>query len=373
VSGKVAQYEQEFAKRTGASFAVAFAFARTGLAAILRGAGLQPGDDVLLSPLTCKVVPLAILGAGLRPVYADIRADTLNLDTNRLDAAITPNTRAILFQRTYGNPAGADQAASAARARGLLFIEDCAQCMPGADAWLGDAAVFSNNPGKPLSAGSGGIAVVREAALARGVTAYRDELPATTGIASVRTRTEAWIRNRVLSPALYWPAFEFTRRYAASYTQRPVTSEIEGEFKAAGARIDEAQAEAGLKSLEHADRIAAKRTEICRRYAAALRGVPGVEMPCIGEQPLYWFPVLVSHKEQLLEKARRSRIEIVPWPIRAPIYPLIDVGRLEAYGYRAGSCPIAEEVAARLIGLPTHGLVTDNDVRRTITLLKQHT
>jgi hypothetical protein len=104
-----------------------------------------------------------------------------------------------------------------------------------------------------------------------------------------------------------------------------------------------------------------------------LREVPGLELPGTNEQPLYWFPVLVAHKQPLLEKARRSRIEIVPWPIRAPIYPLMDVGRLEAYGYRAGSCPIAEDVATRLIGLPTHGLVTDNDVRRTITLLKQHT
>ena len=73
-------YEQAFADRVGARFAIAFGFARHALTSLLEGAGLKPGDAVILSPLTCKVVPLALLWLDLRPVYADLDTRTLNLD-----------------------------------------------------------------------------------------------------------------------------------------------------------------------------------------------------------------------------------------------------------------------------------------------------
>ena len=64
--------------------------------------GIGPSDEVVLSPLTCKVVPLTLLSLKIKPLYADVSADTLNLDPAAVRRAIGPRTRAILFQHTYG-------------------------------------------------------------------------------------------------------------------------------------------------------------------------------------------------------------------------------------------------------------------------------
>jgi dTDP-4-amino-4,6-dideoxygalactose transaminase len=368
----VAEYERQFAERTASPFAVAFTYARTALAAILEAAGLVPDDEVVLSPLTCKVVPLAILGAGLRPRYADIRPGSLNLSVAALAGATGERTRAVLFQRTYGNASGVAETAGFAREHGLLFVEDSAQCMPTPAAWCGDAAIFSNNPGKPLSAGSGGVAVIRDGGLAERVTAARAALPVAPRRAALQSRAEAWIRNRLLGPALYWPAFRLNRRLAATYRPRPLAIELADEFKGVAARINGTHARAGLAALAQADAIARHRIACCDHYGRALDDVRALELPVRSGEPLYWFPVLVPRKDELLRKAQRRRVEIVPWPVRMPIYPLTDPAALANYGYQTGSCPVAEDVARRLVGLPTHPLVRERHRNAVIALLTEH-
>jgi dTDP-4-amino-4,6-dideoxygalactose transaminase len=366
----VVDWERSFSERTAAPFAVSFAYARTALAALLTAAGLEPGDEVLLSPLTCKVVPLALLAAGLKPVYQDIRADTLNLDATALEPRPIARARAVLFQRTYGNAAGVNEAAAFARAHGLFFVEDCAQCMPSRSAWCGDAAIFSSNAGKPLSAGSGGVALMRNGALADRVRSARDALPGIGRVTAIRSTAEAWVRNHALTPARYWTAFNLNRRMDPSYHVRPLAIELRDEFTALAARLHPAQAAAGLQALADADAVARHRTECCDSYATMLRDVPGVELPCRGGEPLYYFPVLTERKEAVLRAAQERRLEIIAWPVRAPIYPLEDTAALEQYGYSAGSCPVAEKVAARLIGLPTHPLIDERHRQALRELLR---
>ena len=115
---RVREYEERFAAVVGVEHALAFSYARVGLRAVLRALGAHPGDEIVLSPLTCKVVPLALLSLGLKLVYADISADTLNLDPDALEGAISPRSRAILFQHTYGSSTGIDQVAAVAARRG---------------------------------------------------------------------------------------------------------------------------------------------------------------------------------------------------------------------------------------------------------------
>lgn len=368
-SGTVAEYERRFAARVDAPFAAAFRFARTALAAVLR-AHADPGDEVLLSPLTCKVVPLAVLSAGLRPVYVDIHEGTLNLDPGLLPSAASGATRAVLFQRTYGIETGADQAAAEARRRGLLSIEDCAQCMPGASAWVADVAIFSNNPGKPLGAGSGGAAVTRNAALAEVLAAARDALAVAGTLTALRTRIDAWLRNTALSPGLYWPALELARRLDPAYTPRSRVREIDDEIHAVAGRITAGQARAGLAWLERADAVSRHRIECCREYAATLHGRAGTGLINVdAAAPLYYFPVLVDDKPAMLREAKRRRIEIIAWPVSTPIYPVADEAALVKYDYVPGSCPVAERAAGRLVGLPTHRLVNASDRERITELV----
>jgi dTDP-4-amino-4,6-dideoxygalactose transaminase len=361
LSGYVEQWERRFAEDTASPAAVSFTFARTALAAVLRSAGLEPGDAVILSPLTCKVVPLAILAAGLEPVYADIDPDTLNLDPAAIRSATAARIRAVLFQRTYGGSGGVREALDAARSRGLMFVEDCAQCMPMPGNWIGDAAIFSINPGKPLSAGSGGMVVMRDPALAATVKAKRDRLPQTGVPGAVRSHVEALVRNRLLRPRWYWTAFELNRLIDASYRPRPREVEIADEFDAVAGRLNDSQARGGIGMLGRAGHIAAHRVACCEDYARVLREAEVTPRGVDVTRPLYYYPVVVERKEALLERAKRDRAEIVAWPMGTPIYPVADATTLGTYGYSLGSCPHAERTAARLVGLPTHQLVEAPD------------
>src|SRR5262245_45708157 len=177
------QYESAFANATQLEHAIGFAYGRTALAAIFRALGFAAGDEIVLSPLTCKVVPLVLLSLKLRPVYVDIDPATLNLDARAAASAITTKTRAILFQRTYGIGAGIREAKALADAHGIPLIEDCAQCLPMASGdpapgHLGLAAIYSNNLRKPMPAASGGMAATNDAKLAGEIRRYRDALPA---------------------------------------------------------------------------------------------------------------------------------------------------------------------------------------------------
>jgi perosamine synthetase len=371
-TGIIRDWEDRFAERTGASRAFAFGFARNALAATLRAAGLGPGDRILMSPFTCKVVPLAILAAGLEPAYVDICADTLNLDPSILRDHVGARTRALLFQRTYGSGEGSEQAIEFARVHDMLSIEDCAQCMPSAEAWAADAAIFSNNPGKPLPAGSGGMVVLRSAVLAGRVEEERGRFPRQGRAGDLRARLEAWVRNTLVGPSLYWPAFELNRRLDPSYRPRPRATEVDEEVNAVASRIGDGQAAAGLRWLAKADTVAAHRADCCAAYARGLGGLQGIVLPMTGDASLYFFPVLVDRKDVLLDAAKRARLEIVAWPARTPIYPVLDPSHLATYGYRNGSCPHAEDAARRVIGLPTHPLIRPAHIERIVGLVRTH-
>lgn len=353
------EYEQTLARLIGVNQAVAFGYARHALISILDAAGLTPGDEVILAPLTCKVVPLALLSLKLKPVYADIAAETLNLDARAVESAISPATRAILFQHTYGHPAGIESVARIAARKNLLLVEDCAQCLPyAADGYRpgswGQAAIFSANLLKPLPAGSGGVAVTNDHSLAAAVRARRDRLPQRGRFAEAMFFVESRIHRYVLSPRLYWPLFEINRAFGSSYRARPLADEIASEIISQAYRINASQSRAGLRWLAKLDDIAAHRRANCAGYARALREVAGLTLPCVNiSEPLYYFPALVERKRELLRLARRRLLEVIPWPLQTPIYPIEREADLANYDYRLGSCSVAEETARSLIGLPT--------------------
>jgi dTDP-4-amino-4,6-dideoxygalactose transaminase len=352
-------YEEEFARLVGVAHATAFAYARHGLISSLAAVGLQRGDEVILSPLTCKVVPLALLSLGLKPVYVDVCLSTLNLDPERVAAAMRPATRAVLFQHTYGNSAGIAEVAEHAAARGVVLIEDCAQCtphrahgrMPGM--W-GQAAVFSNNLRKPLPAGSGGVAVTNDDRVAERIRGCRDALPCRGVVSEAMLRLEMWLHRHVLRPQLYWPLYELHRTFRGRRVPQSVTDEIEAEIRQLAQRPSDYQMQVGLRWLTETDAIVAYRRLCFAEYTAALVQVEGLSLPCKRSlDPLYYFPVLVRHKDGVLRAAKRQRLEVVAWPMRTPIYPVERDDELARYGYRLGSAPVAEEVARRLVGLPT--------------------
>lgn len=368
-------YENTIAEHLEAGNAVAFGFARHALIAVLTAAGLKAGDEIILSPLTCKVVPLALLSMELKPVYADISPDTLNIDPGQAQSRITPASRAILFQHTYGHPGGVEEVAALASQRDLFMVEDCAQCMPLCEGDYrpgqhGDAAIFSNNAGKPLSAGSGGVVVTNNAVLAGRIRNARGRMPHRSLTDDLRISLETWLRHHLLRPSLYWFLFDLHRRMDGNYSQRSLDAEIMDEITRTALQPSKRQVRRGLNAMHDVAAVAHHRATRCADYREALESIghPGIPF-ATGTSPLYYFPVLVNDKAALLQRARQARVEIIPWPVTTPIYPVEDMAALDAYGYWPGDCPVAETVAARLVGLPTHNRVTPAVCRQIVALL----
>jgi dTDP-4-amino-4,6-dideoxygalactose transaminase len=367
-------YEQEAARRLGSADAIAFAFARHALAAGLDGLGAEPGDEIILSPLTCKIVPITLLAARLIPVYADIVAETLNLDPRRVNERIGVRTRAILFQHTYGGDAGIQAVAEVAARHGRALLEDCAQCLPlGSHDYtpgrLGRAAVFSCNLMKPLPAGSGGLLTTNDEVLAARVRAARDRLPERPPWTVAALRIQTWAQRRLVGPRTYWPVLSAHRFISARRRTPPVEAEIRAEFSRLAFRPSAFQLIEGLHWMRRIDAIADHRRLCCAEYEAALSGRPGLATPVLGARPLLYFPVLAPRKPALLAAARRQHLQMVSWPGSTPIYPVERAAELSRYGYQPGACPVAETVAGQLVGLPTEVDVTASHRRRLIELV----
>ncbi|CAH1668185.1 DegT/DnrJ/EryC1/StrS family aminotransferase [Chelatococcus asaccharovorans] len=176
----VADFERNFAAYCGVAEAVGVSSGTAALHLALEAAGVGAGHEVITTPLTFVATVAAIAYCGARPVLVDIDAESLTLDPARIEAAITPRTRAIMPVHLHGRLADMEAIGAIARRHGLLVIEDAAQAH-GAErdgrraGAFGDIGCFSFYPGKNLGAcGEGGAIVTKRADLAEAVRCLRD-------------------------------------------------------------------------------------------------------------------------------------------------------------------------------------------------------
>ncbi|HLF90151.1 MAG TPA: aminotransferase class I/II-fold pyridoxal phosphate-dependent enzyme, partial [Anaerolineales bacterium] len=121
--------EMDIASHIGVEHAFALDSGRSGLYLALQAMGIGEGDEVLVQAYTCIAVPNSVLWAGAKPIYTDIDAAKLNVNLDDLQAKITPKTKAIVVQHTFGRPGPINEIVELARARGIRVIEDCAHAL----------------------------------------------------------------------------------------------------------------------------------------------------------------------------------------------------------------------------------------------------
>ena len=174
----IAEYEGAFAQQVGVRYAYSFCHGRVGLYGLLRGLGIGSGDEVLLQVPTHIVVANAIRYTGARPVYVDCRLDSYNIDLEQAEQRITPRTKALVLQHTFGIPVDLDAALDLTRRHGLDLIEDCVHAL-GATydgrpvGSFGRAAFFSSEETKTISTTMGGMVVTDDPELAARVQAFQ--------------------------------------------------------------------------------------------------------------------------------------------------------------------------------------------------------
>lgn len=176
----VKAFEEKFAPYCQVREAIGVNSGTSALHLALLAADVGRGDEVITTPFTFVATASAIDYTGAKPVFVDIDPGTLTIDPAKIEAAITPRTRAILPVHLYGQPADMDPIMEIARRRGLVVIEDAAQAH-GAEykgkraGSIGDVGCFSFYPGKNLGAyGEGGAVTTNSPEIARKVRMFRD-------------------------------------------------------------------------------------------------------------------------------------------------------------------------------------------------------
>jgi len=324
-------FEAEFAAYCGTQHAVGVGNGLEALHLILRALDLGPGDEVLVPTNTYIASWLAITHTGARPVPVEPDPATNNMDPARVEAAITPRSKAILAVHLYGQTADIDPILAVARRRNLKVIEDSAQAhgarYHGRRAGsLGDAAGFSFYPGKNLGAcGDGGAVTTNDPELAR--------------------------RVRVL------------RNYGSHV-------KYHNESLGFNSRLDELQAALLRVKLAKLDDWNERRRKLARRYLEKLAGVPGLVLPTVPAwaDPV-WHLFVVRHprRDQLQKSLAEAGVgTLIHYPVPPHLQPAY-----AALGYKRGNFPIAEELADQVLSLPMGPHLAEADQDRVVAEVRR--
>jgi perosamine synthetase len=351
---------------------------RVALYAILKALDIGSGDRVLLPGYTCMVVPSAVMFAGAQPLYADVEAASYNVTLGTLEAALQkcppPRPKAVIIQHTYGIPVEAAPIIEWARSEGMPVIEDCAHVMGSSYhgvpcGSLGDAAFFSSQWNKPITTGLGGWAVANNQVLAQRLSLVRGSFK-NPGLSEVRKlRLLVAAHQRLLRPKLYWQLMGLYRWL--SHLGLVTGSSEKDEFR------NEMPRRYALTMSRFQERLLARRmveTETIprgRRRLAALyereladAGISLPRIPPNSSAVFLRYPILVRNKRDFLQKARERRLEVGDWFV-SPLHPLED--NWEQFGYRQGTCPVAEALCERVVNLPT---LTGNSHGEALSIIR---
>lgn len=319
-------FEAEFAALCEVDHCIACGNGTDALFLALKGLGVGPGDEVITASLTFIATAEAISMTGATPVFVDVCADTLCLDPQRVPAAITHRTKAIVPVHLYGQPADMEALLSIARARGLLVVEDAAQAVGarvnGRRAGsMGDAAIFSFYPGKNLGAyGDAGAVVTRNRGLAEWLRMARDH-----------GRTSKYLHA----------------------------------FEGQSSRLDALQAAVLRVKLPHVDRWNRRRRTIAARYDNAVAGCsdlrPTATAPgCESSHHLY--VLRADARDDILARMRDVGVHGgIHYPV--PLHQQQAYARLTT---PAASLPVSEDAGRTVFSLPLYPEMSDGDVNRVI-------
>ena len=322
----VERLEEQTAAYLGVRHCVAVASCTTGLALMLRAAGVS--GDVIVPSFTFAATAHAVAWNGLRPVFADIDPGTLTLSPKAVDAAVGVRVSAILATHLYGAPCDVEGLEEVARSNGIALYFDAAhafgarhgETMVGA---FGNAEVFSLTPTKTLIAGEGGIIATDDDALAE--------------------------RCRI------------GRNYGNP-------GDYDCLFVGLNARMSELHAVLALASFEDLEERIAKRNELAASYRAILGSIPGIEFPVVRESDRSTYKdltILVDDRAYGLSTARLAEA-LAAEGVETRRYYYPPVHRMRAYRSVAGGVdlPVTDDAADAALSMPLWTDMTEAHIER---------
>lgn len=324
------RFEETFAAYLGVHHCIGCASGTEAIALALMAAGVGPGDEIITVAHTAVPTISAISMTGARPVFVDIRSDTCLMDVDQVEAAITPQTRAILPVHLYGQCVDMDPLLALAGKHGVSVIEDCAQAhgarYRGRKAGsMGQMAAFSFYPSKNLGCyGDGGAVITNDPALA-------DRL-----------------------------------RMLRNYGQR---QRYYHEIVGINSRLDELQAAILVAKLPHLNEWNRRRQALAAQYTASLAGLPvTTPVQAAGNEHIYHLYVIqVADRDRLQAFLGQRGIQtLIHYPIPAHLQPAY-----AGLGYARGRLPVTERTADAILSLPMYPQLTDAEADQVIAAIRE--
>ena len=315
-------FEEEFANYCEAKYAVGVDSGISALELTLRAYGIGNGDEVITAPNSFIATASCISFTGATPVFVDIDPITYNIDTNRIETAVTDKTKAIMPVHLYGQPADMDTIMTIAKKHNLLVIEDACQAhgarykgrRVGA---IGDAGCFSFYPAKNLGAyGDGGMLVTNDGHVAEKIKMLRN------------------------------------------YGQKEKYNHI---FLAYNRRLDTIQAAILRIKLRRLDKGNEKRRENAKIYNSLLRN-SNVITPAVADYAKHVYHLYVIRTKRRNELGKLLNKKEISTGLHYPI-PIHLQPAYSYLGYKKGDFPITEEVAEEILSLPMYPELAKNQIQ----------
>ncbi len=338
-------FESTVARYVGAKHAIAFSSGTAALHAAVAAAGVGAGDEGITSPNTFCATANSLLYQGARPVFADIRSDSLTLDVDAVAAAITDKTKVILPVDYAGHPADLDELMALAQKQGLIVIEDACHAI-GATyrnrrvGSVSHMSIFSFHPVKHIAAGEGGMVTTNDDDLAEKCRRFRDH-----GVN----------RNTPQMAEEPW-------HYAM-------------ESLGHNFRLDEMSCALGASQMQRVEENLSARRHWAKKYAEALGDLEGLVLPFESsdvEHAWHLYPIRIDAKKSQLERQsvfkalrdRNIRVQVHYIPVHMHPY-------YQELGWRVGQFPIAEEVYQQTLSLPMFHALTPGQWEHVVNELKE--
>ncbi len=352
----VGKLEKAFASRFGCKYAIAHNSGTSTLHTCLAAAGVGAGDEVISPAQTVIMNSFATLHQNAIPVYADIDPDTFNIDPKSIEKNITPRTKAIIAVHMHGLMADMDPIMSLAKKHGLYVIEDSAQCVLGKykgalAGSIGHMASFSFENKKHLSAGEGGMVITNEEGLA---TVIRK-----TGGLGYKTLSAGQSLRQLLPSDFQDPHYKRHDTLGWNY------------------RMNELTAAVALAQLERVDFLVARRQKVAGLYREALEGcdwvIPQKVPP--GFENSYWTFTVKYEGQAAYGIKWKDFYDLYkknggdgfygglsvaygePVMQNKPFlnrYLPDDKVYKDAFNYKNGSCPVAEDIQPKMMQFKTN-------------------
>lgn len=345
---KTKRFEEDFSQYLGCKHAVAVNSCTGALHLALAAAGISAQDEVITTPFTFVATANVILHVAAKPVFVDIRSDTLNIDVEKIEAAITAKTKAIIPVHYAGQPCEMEKIMEIAKRYDLLVIEDAAHAIASEYkgkkvGTIGDVTCFSFYATKNLVTGEGGMVTTDDCELAEKIRA----------LSLHGMMNDAWKRYTAAGSWYYeviYPGYKYN--------------------------MTDIQASLGVHQLKKLEMFQKRREEIAKAYNEAFADLDAIETPTVMPDVkhawhLYVIKVvpekLVIDRDRFIEVLKADKIGTSVHFIPVHLHPYYR----DAFGFEREDFPVAKETYERVISLPLYPKMNNENVERVIEAVKK--